>query len=92
MHISMLEVDGQETIDPQSLRTHITNYYKSLFGSEEVANKHLEVNLWPNSQQIQPEDNEVLTKPFTLDELDMVIREMKNNTAPGPDGYSIEFF
>jgi len=92
MHISMLEVDGQETVDPQSLRSHITDYYKSLFGSEKVADMHLEANLCPSSQQIHQEDNEFLTRPFTLDELDMVIRDMKNNTSLGPDGYSVEFY
>jgi hypothetical protein len=27
-----------------------------------------------------------------LEELDHAMKEMKNNTAPGPDGFSIEFF
>ena len=26
--------------------------------------------------------------PFTLEELEAAVKEMKNNTAPGPDGYS----
>ena len=33
-----------------------------------------------------------LTRPFSLDELDLVIKDMKSNTAPGPNGYSVEFF
>jgi hypothetical protein len=33
-----------------------------------------------------------LTRPFSLDELDQVIKEMKSNTTLGPDGYSVEFF
>lgn len=92
MKISMLEVDGQETVDPQCLKEHITNYYKQLFRSEEVAGIHLDMGLWPANQRIQQRDNEFLTRPFTLEELDVTIKEMKNNIAPGPDGFSVEFF
>jgi len=81
MHISMLEVNGQEVVEPHSLRAHITDYYKRLFGSEDVADMHLDRDLWPSYQQIQQEENEFLTRPFSLEELDVVIKEMKNNTA-----------
>jgi hypothetical protein len=47
---------------------------------------------WLYSQQIQQDENEFLTRPFTIAELDVVIKEMKNNTAPGPNGFSVEFF
>ena len=33
-----------------------------------------------------------LTRPFSLDELDLVIKDMKSNTAPGPNGYFVVFF
>jgi len=92
MHISMLEVNGQEVVEPGSLRDHIMEYYKKLFESEEVADMHLDRDLWPSYQQIQQEENEFFTRPFSLEELDVVIKLMKNNMAPGPDGFSIEFF
>jgi arsenate reductase-like glutaredoxin family protein len=47
---------------------------------------------WLYSQQIQQDEIEFLTRPFTIAELDVVIKEMKNNTAPGLDGFSVEFF
>ena len=48
MHISMLEVNGQEVVEPDSLRDHITEYYKRLFGSEDVADMYLDMDLWPS--------------------------------------------
>jgi len=41
----MLEVDGLEITNPMTLRDHITDYYKQLFGKAEVANMHLDPNL-----------------------------------------------
>ena len=38
------------------------------------------------------EDNIWLTRPFTLTELEAAAKEMKTNTAPGPDGFSTSFF
>ena len=36
-------------------------------------------------------DNEELTKPFTMEVLELVVKEMKTNTAPGPDGLPVIF-
>jgi hypothetical protein len=41
---------------------------------------------------MQQAHNESLTRPFTLEELDVTIKQMKNNTTPGPDGFSVEFY
>lgn len=92
MQVSMLEVDGVEVSDINDLREDVTTYYKNLFGKAEVADMHLDPNLWPANQQIQQDENEFLVRPFTMEELHLTIREMKNNTAPGPDGFSVELY
>ena len=53
---------------------------------------HLDENFREQSQRMSEEGNTDLTKPFTLEELDAAVKDMKNSTAPGPDGFSIEFF
>lgn len=70
---------------------HITEYYKQLFGRSEIADIHLEPGMWSSDQQLSSEENEWLV-PFSLEELDFALKEMKNNTALGPDGFSVEFF
>jgi hypothetical protein len=92
MKIAMLEADGRDIMDPQGLKVHITNYYKQLFGGAEVAYIHLELDMRPDNLQIQQADNDYLTRPFSLEEIDATIRGMKNNTALGPNGFSLEFF
>jgi hypothetical protein len=92
MQVTMLEIDGREEVDQHCLKDHITNYYKQLFGKAEVADMQLDPDLWPVNQQVQQADNVALTRPFSLEELDITIKQMKNNTAPGPDGFSVEFY
>ena len=44
---------------------------------------HLDENFWEQSQRMSEEGNADLTKPFTLEELDAAVKDMKNSTAPG---------
>ena len=42
MKITMFEEEGTILTDTQELKTFITNFYKRLFGREEVADMHLQ--------------------------------------------------
>ena len=90
--IHSLEDEGVSFSEQAELREHITQYYKKLFGKEEIADIHLNCGIWSNQQKITPEENDRLTEPFTLEEVDAAVKEMRNGTAPGPDGFSIESF
>ena len=90
--IFSLEDRDKVLTEKEELKKHITDYYKNLFGREEEINMHLDENFWEQSQRMSEEGNTDLTKPFTLEELDAAVKDMKNSTAPGPDGFSIEFF
>ena len=92
MHISALEQGDQMLNTPKQLKKHITDYYKSLFGKVEMADIHLEADMWPAEQRSSHVENEGLVRKFSFEELDFAIKEMKNNTAPGLDGFSVEFF
>ena len=90
--IKSLEEGGRVITDPEELRQHIDSYYKKLFGREQTENIHLMEDMWQEHQKVSIEENEELIKPFTWEELDFAMKETKNNTAPGPDGFSVEFF
>jgi hypothetical protein len=92
MQITILEIDGQEIVDNKLLKDHIIENYKLLFGSAKLADMHLDADLWPIDHRIQQVDNDFLIRPFSLGELDVTIKEMINNTGPGPIGFSVEFF
>nr|AAM08546.1 Putative retroelement [Oryza sativa Japonica Group]AAP53436.1 retrotransposon protein, putative, unclassified [Oryza sativa Japonica Group] len=42
--------------------------------------------------QVSKEDKVELTKPFSLEEVKKVVFEMRQNRAPGPDGFPAEFY
>jgi hypothetical protein len=63
----------------EDLKIHITSFYKNLFGSEP-------------GQWVSDEDNAFLIKPFSDEEIEFAIKDMKTNTAPGPDGFPVAFY
>ena len=42
--------------------------------------------------QVSPQENKLLVAPFFESEVKEAIFQMKNNTAPGPDGFPLEFY
>jgi hypothetical protein len=41
---------------------------------------------------VSANENVELTRPFSPEEVGKAIREMKANSAPGPDGFPVVFF
>ena len=47
---------------------------------------------WAEKGRLDSTDNEFLISPFTLEEVRKTVFSMKENTAPGPDGFSVSFY
>lgn len=67
-------------------------YYKSLFGKENLIGVSLGENAWKENLRLHDDEKERLTREFSTEELERVIKGMKANTAPVPDGFPIGFF
>ena len=52
----------------------------------------LSENAWSSWGRLEARDNEELLKPFTETEVKKVIFSMKENSVPGPDGFSVSFY
>lgn len=48
--------------------------------------------MWRDKLRVSDSENEYLQKPFDLAETDRVMKSMKSNTAPGPDGFPVGFY
>lgn len=91
-HIFSLQQGGDTILDFNQIQHHIYEYYKKLFGREEIRNIHLDQGVWRDKLRVSDSENEYLQKPFDLAETDRVMKSMKSNTAPGPDGFPVGFY
>ena len=53
----------------KNLLAHATEYYKDLFGLAPGNICHIDASLWSQDEKSSPEDNEDLTRPFSLEEI-----------------------
>jgi hypothetical protein len=45
-----------------------------------------------NIPQVSEDENEVLTAPFSEEEVKLAVFNMEHNKATGPDGFPAEFY
>ena len=75
-----------------NLKAYITRFYKELFGEPEVSSFTLEKDRIFDVPQVTQTENDVLTAPFTEQEVHEAIFDMEHNKAPDPDGFPAEFY
>ena len=80
-------VEGQT-----NLKAYITRFYRELFGEPEVSSFTLEEDRIFDIPQVTWTENDVLTTPFTEQEVQEAIFDMEHNKAPSPDGFPAEFY
>lgn len=71
------------------LLRYITAFYKDLFGHSKLNNIKLDMG---GATKITEEDAALLIKPFSLEEVKKVVFDLKQNKAPGPDGFPGDFY
>ena len=87
-----LEQDEGTILGQENLKAYITNYYKQLFGPPEDNFVSLDESRVEDVPQLAVDENDILTAPFSEKEVFEAISQMKNNKAPGPDGFPAEFY
>jgi hypothetical protein len=89
---SLEDEDGACIADEEELKTHITSYYKNLFGKPDITSIDLDESFIQDISQVSDTENEILTANFTIDEVKKVVFSLEHNKAPGPDGFPVEFY
>jgi hypothetical protein len=74
------------------LKEYITSYYKDLFGPPKNTSFSLDESRVDDIVQVSHEENELLVRPFTVEEVREAIFQMEHNKAPELDGFSAEFY
>jgi hypothetical protein len=99
--IKYLENNDEVISEVAELQEHITNFYKELFGSEPQSRLKLSLDFWGEVNRVSQRENEELIKPFISDELEVVVKGMRDGSALsqkkrdgsalGPDCFSTLF-
>ena len=90
--ITTLQSSNGPINDPILLQEHVYDFYRELLGTDVPRHLGLVENTWAENDRVSAEDNEKLLLTFSEAELKTLIKEMKSNTAPGPDGFPMTFF
>jgi hypothetical protein len=69
-HISALQNNGEEILGEPELISHVTEFYKKLFGPTPVTSLRLDGLM---CDQISEEDKLELTKPFEIEDIKQVV-------------------
>lgn len=87
-----LEGPSGLTQDNNEMLQVAADLYKNLFGKEDKLNIHLCHNFWEPGEQVTAEENELLDKDFTEEEVREAVFQSYAEGAPGPDGFSFIFY
>jgi len=93
-NITALKINDAEEKDQQKIREHMFSHYKKLFQKTETHTQHENIHE-KFLQAIDPIDEQTaqrLDKPISYPEIIIAIKNLKNNTSPGSDGLSKEFY
>ena len=52
----------------------------------------MDPDLWDENELVQDFENEILTQPFSEEEIKEALFQMEKNKAAGPDSIPIEFY
>lgn len=86
-------MEGELTSDPKKQADLFGQYYQDLYKFEAVD----EADIWilleePYMPVLSEEHRELLDQPINIDEIVEAINNLKSNTAPGPNGLTLEFY
>jgi hypothetical protein len=76
----------------QALKEYITSYYRDLFGPPKRSSFSLDVSWVADTVHASQEENDLIIRPFTYQEIQEAIFQMEHNKAPDPDSFPAEFY
>lgn len=87
-----LQSDQGLLLSQGDIARHIYEYFVGLLGTTDEKKLCIREDLWDPQDRVSPQENESLALSFLPEEVDAALMGMKKGTAPGPDGWPVEFF
>ncbi|KAK1692879.1 hypothetical protein QYE76_009576 [Lolium multiflorum] len=91
-NITSLVTESGTITDPKIIQKHVYDFYRSLLGSSAARMCGLAPDTWDRLSRVSEEENVNLALTFSESELEAIVKDMKTDTAPGPDGFPVVFF
>jgi hypothetical protein len=92
--ITHLITDEGETLHSHvDLETNLINYFQNLL-TEPIPDRQAAINKITRHipSLVTQEQNAALLRPFTIEEVDQALQDTPKSKAPGPDGFTSDFF
>jgi exonuclease III len=92
--ITHLVSDAGDTLHSHAdLETHLVDYFQDLL-TEPIGDRQAAINKVTQNIPllVTQEQNDALLRPFTLEEVDQAMQDTPKCKAPGPDGFTSDFF
>ncbi|MCH80013.1 LINE-1 reverse transcriptase like, partial [Trifolium medium] len=86
--IVALQTENGLVEGPANVRQATVSFYKQHFSKEEWKRPTLDGVVFP---VLSEENNSILTAPFTIEEIEGVVKECDGSRCPGPDGFNFAF-
>ncbi|XP_019442380.1 PREDICTED: uncharacterized protein LOC109347110 [Lupinus angustifolius] len=84
--LSLIKERDSLLTNPTEIESHILHYFTSIFGSENFTMQNTLIqSVVPNI--VSEEENNMLTKLLTCEEIKKVVFSLNADGAPGPDGF-----
>jgi exonuclease III len=90
--ILRLLTDNGPISEKRQIQEHIYDFYRRLLGSTDTRVCSLDPGAWGVEDRVSTQENEEVMRTYSQEELDILVQEMKSDTAPGPDGLPVQFF
>ncbi|CAL1370121.1 unnamed protein product [Linum trigynum] len=92
--MKLVRDDNTEVIEVKEMGEVAVALYKRLSGEVDKEVQYNTVDYFQNQlrQRLDPEGIQVLLAPVTREEIREVFKKMPNDKAPGPDGFTAEFY
>ncbi len=98
-NLEVLKIDGDNVSDQVKIQEKVLDYFEKLFNGrlDREEDFVMDVEKLPdllndNLGRLSDADKEMFCQPFSMDELEFVIKNLPNNKSPGLDGLSNEFY
>ena len=91
-NISYLIINGLPCSNIQAISRHIYDFYWTLLNGCLDPGINFASNAWSGDQCISPADNWYLMTPMSCEEIDTPVASSNSSSAPGPDGFNVEFY